>query len=330
VERDDDTSFDGWMAALGEARRDMWGPVPGWQPVEVHAVLGITDPMRSVGLAAWDSGSVVGVVWADFPQRDNLHLATAEVWVPTRHGGRGVGSALLSELEQLAASEGRAVLTVTQEEPLEWGGRSAGRRFAAHHGYEVAIENAKRNLRVPVPEAHLAALEADALPHATGYEILTLQGRWPEEMADARCQMGRHMSTDPPMEDFPLEEENWDVDRVRRIEALIADMDRTLLITAARERASRNVVGFSEITVPRGAPEVAYQWDTLVMEAHRGHRLGTLLKVANLRALAEASPRTEIVNTWNAAVNDPMISVNDALGCEVAGTSRDWQKRLVG
>jgi len=25
-----------------------------------------------------------------------------------------------------------------------------------------------------------------------------------------------------------------------------------------------------------------------------------------------------------------MISVNDALGCEVAGTGRDWQKRVAG
>jgi hypothetical protein len=72
----------------------------------------------------------------------------------------------------------------------------------------------------------------------------------------------------------------------------------------------------------------APQGDTLALAEHRGHRLGTPVKVGNLRRLAEVSPATTCVSTWNADENAPMIALNEALGCEVRAVNRTWEKRL--
>ncbi len=49
-----------------------------------------------------------------------------------------------------------------------------------------------------------------------------------------------------------------------------------------------------------GAPERAYQWETLVLGEHRGRRLGTLVKLACLREIAAGSPARRYVSTWTA------------------------------
>ena len=59
---------------------------------------------------------------------------------------------------------------------------------------------------------------------------------------------------------------------------------------------------------------------TVVHPEHRGHRLGLAVKLANLEALAGSRARdVRLIVTGNAAVNAPMIAVNDMMGFEVAG-----------
>jgi RimJ/RimL family protein N-acetyltransferase len=57
----------------------------------------------------------------------------------------------------------------------------------------------------------------------------------------------------------------------------------------------------------------------MVTRPHRGHRLGLLVKVAMMDRLAAAEPQVEKIVTWNAAANEHMIGINEALGYEVAG-----------
>lgn len=64
------------------------------------------------------------------------------------------------------------------------------------------------------------------------------------------------------------------------------------------------------------------------MRAHRGHRLGVLLKTEMLRWLAETQPQLETIDTWNAQSNDHMIGVNEALGYEILGRTVAYQRSL--
>lgn len=71
-----------------------------------------------------------------------------------------------------------------------------------------------------------------------------------------------------------------DVARIRGLEAAVAGQGRTRL-GAGAVTADGTMVAFTELVIPRSAPEQVYQWDTLVLAEHRGHRLGTLVKLAN-------------------------------------------------
>jgi hypothetical protein len=64
------------------------------------------------------------------------------------------------------------------------------------------------------------------------------------------------------------------------------------------------------------------------VRAHRGHRLGGLLKLDMLRWLADEQPQLETIDTWNAESNGHMIGVNEALGYEVIGRALAFQRRL--
>jgi len=328
IDPTDGAAFGRWFAALRASSLEMWPGEPGWQPSELRArALDVEGPVRFELLAAVDSdGTTVGSGGLECSLTDNRHLVQASVDVHPEHRRRGAGSALVKEIEHMAQAKGRGVVAVMQEDRLGADERSAGRLFAAHHGYEVVLENIRRDLTVPVEETRLAALEAACWPHAAGYTVTTFRDRWHEEDLEDRALFGRRMSTDAPTGGMDYLEEEWDVARVRSTEALIHAMDRSFLVSVARHGSSSRLVAFTEITIPLGAPQKAYQWDTLVLAEHRGHRLGTLVKVANLGALAEASPGTSTVSTMNAKENKSMIAVNEALGCKVVSTARTWQK----
>ena len=75
-----------------------------------------------------------------------------------------------------------------------------------------------------------------------------------------------------------------------------------------------HLVGFTVLSVPQQAHRSAAQYATLVLREHRGHRLGMLLKVANLVHLERVSPGHPSVTTFNAEENRHMLAVNEALG----------------
>jgi GNAT superfamily N-acetyltransferase len=82
--------------------------------------------------------------------------------------------------------------------------------------------------------------------------------------------------------------------------------------------ATGEMAAITEIAIDPEHPEWAFQQLTAVTRAHRGHRLGLLVKTAMLEWLASAEPRVDRVATSNAASNEHMIAVNEALGYEVA------------
>lgn len=59
---------------------------------------------------------------------------------------------------------------------------------------------------------------------------------------------------------------------------------------------------------------------------HRGHRLGMLVKVANLRQVVAREPQRTRVMTWNAEENRPMLAVNEAIGFRAVGYEAGWQR----
>ncbi len=184
------------------------------------------------------------------------------------------------------------------------------------------------DLDLPLDEERLDALEAACAPHWAGYRLVGWRDRCPDEFVDDRAELGRRMSTDAPQGGLEQQEQVWDTARVREQETLAAKQNRTFLVTGAVHEATGRLVAFTDIGVPIGAPGKVFQRFTLVLAEHRGHRLGTLIKIANHRALAAAFPEVTHLDTLNAEDNAPMITVNETLGYVPAGTIGAWRKQL--
>ena len=63
------------------------------------------------------------------------------------------------------------------------------------------------------------------------------------------------------------------------------------------------------------------------VRAHRGHRLGLAVKIANLRQLQDERPDLRQLTTFNAEVNEHMIGVNERMGFEPVERLGEFQKK---
>jgi GNAT superfamily N-acetyltransferase len=339
VDPTDEAAFDEWFVVLAATDQERWPGSPGWQRRERLArALDRQGPEEDRCLVArrhgehgaGEHGDVVGIADVVLHRRENRDLAEVEVRVLPAHRRRGVGTAIVRGAAGVARDTGRSVLTGQDERPERTGYVDAGGPFARHLGFEPVQHNVRRRLRLPLDPARADALRADPRAAPAGYSMLTFADRWPDEHMEDRCVLGYRMSTDAPAGEQELDAEEWDAQRVRAVEASLAAQNRAKVTTAACDDATGRLVAFTEVVVPLGAPEEAWQWDTLVLREHRGHGLGFAVKVANLWALTKRHPAVRAVNTWNAADNEHMIAVNEAMGFEVAAHSTTWRRDLAG
>ncbi|RBY88845.1 GNAT family N-acetyltransferase [Blastococcus sp. TBT05-19] len=323
----DDDRFADWCEVWAASERaDRPGEVP--RPAAEHVALGrqLVEPGGSrdgTHRAALVGDDVVGALRLILPVKDNPTVAVVDLAVHPAHRRRGLGRVLHAEALRLAAAHGRTTLITEVDEPRA---DVPGRRFAELLGWTRDLEETRRDLVLPVDEARLAALEADARAHSAGYEVVTWRDRTPEEFLDDRALLEQRMSTDAPHGDLPVEEERWDGARIREYEAAHVARGRTVL-SAGAVRDGR-MVAFTDLQVPLARPQRADQGGTLVLREHRGHRLGALVKAAVLRELAGAFPEVRRISTYNAESNTPMVAVNEALGFVPAGRLSSWSLRL--
>jgi len=332
VDPSDDAAFAGWFAVLEASDRHDRPGEPNWllheqQQLSIDGTKPDTD-IRKVCLVAVDRGRVVGAARVELPQTDNLHLVEVDLAVHPAERRRGAGRALVEAVERVAREEGRTTVVGFADEPPGQEGRSAGRQALGALGYAVVQAEVRRDIDLPLHPERVARLEATCRAHAGEYAVRTWWDRVPEDLVDDRAELSRQMSTDVPKDGFDWREEVWDAARVRRNEDLVLAMDRTHVSAGAVHVATGRMVAFTALGLPRAAPQRAYQWETLVSQPHRGHRLGLLVKLTALQELASRSPATAFISTWNAQENRPMIAVNDALGARVNGRLAVLQKVL--
>lgn len=328
----DDRGFAEWFAVLDAAERLDRPGEPGWLLHEQRSVsvdgVGADPDTACELLVARDGEQVVGAARLELPRRDNPHLCELVLAVAPQARRRGVGRALDDEVVRRAAEHGRTTLLSFADEPPGSQGCSGNRRATEALGYAVVQVEVRRDIDLPLDPATVHRLERASAPHAADYDLRLWRDAVPDDLVDDLAELSRLMSTDVPKDEMDWREEVWDAARVRRNEQLNLDMDRSWVGAGAVHRASGRMIAFTCMGWPRENPVRAYQWETLVASAHRGHRLGTLVKLAGLHELARSSPSTELISTWNAQENGPMIAVNDALGARTNGGLAILQKVL--
>lgn len=280
---------------------------------------------------AYLDGRPVGTLAIEFPQLDNLHNASVELFVHPDWRRHGVGRALLNHALQVARREGRQWLMGMSVGSLP-GGPSrdpAGSAFATAMGFKHALGDVRRRLDLAtVDTVEHDRLLADARQRAEGYSLVQWMNTTPEEHVEDIAALDSTFLEQTPTGELAIEAEKVDADRVRRSDQTRTTYGIRSYQTGLRHDASGVVVAWSALAVTRTIDWHAWQHITLVHHDHRGHRLGMLSKVANLRHLLAHEPALRVVDTWNADVNTHMIAINEAMGFRPVDAWANWQRAL--
>jgi len=269
------------------------------------------EPAHTWFVPGQTPGSAIAVCQLRLPDLEDRHRAMLYLDVHPEHRRHGIGGTLLRHAAKLAAEDGRSVL----------GGEAwadtAGDMFARHAGATPGLRDARRVLVLAtIPPGHVAALRDGATRAAGGYSLVSWTGRTPDEHLDGYAAVLEALNDGP--RDPGREDRAWDARRVReRIDVRTELYGSRAHAIGARHIATGELAALTRVSVHPEDPELGHQLITAVTRAHRGHRLGLLLKAAMLERLAAAEPQVKRIVTWNSATNKHMIAINEALGYEL-------------
>jgi GNAT superfamily N-acetyltransferase len=268
---------------------------------------------------------MVGELMITAPLRDNLQTARVWIWVDPAHQRRGVGSRLSAHADARVRTLGRSLCHARARIGVD---RANGNRaFAEHLGYALANTEIERRLALPADLHALERLATDAASHHGDYEIRTVVGPVPDDLAASYVALKNLLQVEAPSGDLEVEAGQETLEEVAAQDRYLADAGRTRVASYAQD-ASGTVVAYSVAAVSNEHHDHVDQWGTLVDPAHRGHRLGLAVKCAMLAALSEAFPGKRFIETTNAETNRHMVAINEALGFEIAQVYGDFQRRL--
>ncbi|MCU1514028.1 MAG: family N-acetyltransferase [Microbacteriaceae bacterium] len=296
--------------------------------------------MKRRGLLALRDGQLLGYAVCEWHDEQDSPAAWLTVEVAEGARKRGVGSALYDGIVRMAQDAGKTAMQLYVMHNAD----TSGERLDSPTGFgSVAIDDpgtrfllarkfafmqVERLSRLPLPAASSEFL-ATALAAAGGdYRTITWTGVTPDEWLGDIAVLRSAMATDAPWAGIQPDESDWDADRVKYRDQSEISETRTLLSSAMQHVPTGGLVGFTQLSVPVEKSRSVSQYDTLVLQGHRGHRLGMLLKAANLIALEELWPGHPSVSSYNAEENRPMLSVNEQLGFVPIGYVGCWRLDL--
>jgi len=338
-----------FLAAVEVGRRvrmQTWGTDDlAYAPQE--KLLEMADPYeRQVILVAKIDGVIVGTADIALPLVDNLDLAEFTLDILPEYRRQGVGRQLLEAAEHLARDEGRHTILIDTNHPgstlrdpeaeqlvpgsgvgfVPLGSRDV--EFARHTGYTLQHIEQFSSCALPLDSKLVAELEAEAEEANAGrYRLHHWTDRCPDQWLEAVAALENRAGED----DVPgaeAEDMVFDGRILREAEDVTIAQGRRTVVTAVEHIASGTLVGLTTISVLALRPDVVFQDDTVVLQEHRGNKLGLLIKVANMERLSEQFPDARVLYTWNAPENRYLLKVNQQLGFTTAGVTGLWQKEL--
>ncbi|SDL17537.1 Acetyltransferase (GNAT) family protein [Glycomyces sambucus] len=306
------------------------------RPVEQSLRAALLHPRPGLDVAHWtaiEDGGTIGYLSVSLFTDDNPHLAAAELMVHPDHRRRGHGAALLRRCIDFAAANGRTAIVLRT--PTRWSDGpprpEAGAKFLEDNGFAVSFVNVRSRLHLSAlePEAEQRLWARSVAASGPDYELRTWTGPAPDDLFASLCRLDAKRRTEIPMGDMQLEAEAVDLGRAREKEDVLAAVHQVPVKAAAVHRTTGRVAAFTDLRAFED-PDTAHAFQdlTIVDPAHRGHRLGLLVKLANLRQTRRRFPQIKEIWAENADVNERMIAINTALGFRTVDAVSVYQRKL--
>lgn len=277
-------------------------------------------------------GVIVGMATYEAPTQENTDRAIATLVVHPDHRRKGYGTALHDHTVAWAREQGRTIVGGTTVVSVEGAPPIAepGTAFVRQLGYQPALPEVARQLELStVDTAEHDRLLAEAWAAADGYRTVAWVGVPPDDLIEDVAYLDGRLFTDAPTGDLDLEPEKITPERVRDREIALLQRGRKTVHTGVVHEATGRLVAWTTIGLDLELDNgQAIQFITLVDPDHRGHRLGTIVKIENLRYAHRLDPKLSRITTWNAAANGYMIRINEALGFRSAYGQMEWQLTL--
>ncbi|GAA5198985.1 GNAT family N-acetyltransferase [Microbacterium jejuense] len=295
-----------------------------------------------LGYAALRGDDVLGVVKLLISNQADAGTVEFDLMVDPPHRGQGVEERLLAEVEREARE--RRIDTIQTwtlhrpdasgprlEAPTGWGSIPADAEALRQQANGFTLEQVERNSvfdltgDVSLVERMLRDAEAAA---GDEYRAITWTSPTPPEYIDGFAYALSRMSTDTPQGGLVVDEQHWDAARVKRRDARLKAQGLTVSVAAVLHEPTGRVAAYNELAIADDPTGATQQFGTLVVKEHRGHRLGTIVKCANLLRWRTIAPQSPRVSTFNAEENRHMLDINEAIGFVPASYAGAWKKVL--